>query len=271
MELQDRVVVVTGGASGIGRALALRCATEGARGVVVADIDEVGAQRVADEIGERGVGCGCDVADDAQVGALIDRARDAFGPVDIFCANAGIATGQGLEAPDEAWDLITGVNVRAHVLAARRLVPEWVERGEGYFVSTASAAGLLNQIGDAPYAVTKAGAVAFAEWLAITYGDEGVRVSCLCPMGVRTPLLEGGLEMEGDEGVGARVVAAAGRLLEPDDVAAEVIDAIRAERFLILPHPEVGEFMRRKGDDHDRWLLGMRRLQAHVRGAPSGG
>jgi len=267
VELSGRVAVVTGGASGIGRALVRRFAREGARGVVAADLDGAGAEAVAAEIGDGALGVACDVADDAQVGALLERAREAFGPVDVFCANAGIATGMGLETPDEAWDLISGVNVRAHVIAARRLVPEWVERGEGYFVATASAAGLLNQIGDAAYAVTKAGAVAFAEWLAITYGDQGVRVSCLCPMGVRTPLLEGGLEQEGDEGVGARVVAAAGELLEPDDVAGDVVEAMRAERFLILPHAEVGEFMRRKGDDHDRWLLGMRRLQAHVRGA----
>ena len=270
MELRDRVAVVTGGASGIGRALALRFAAEGARGVAVADLDEVGAQRVADEIGDQALGAACDAADDGQVAALIERVRDAFGPVDVFCANAGVATGMGLEAPDEAWELTIDVNVRAHVVAARRLMPEWLERGEGYFVSTASAAGLLNQIGDAPYAVTKAGAVAFAEWLAITYGDDGVRVSCLCPMGVNTPLLRGGLDESGDEGLGARVVAAAGRLLEPEQVADDVVEAMRAERFLILPHPEVAEFMRRKGDDHDRWLLGMRRLQAQVRGSAAG-
>jgi NAD(P)-dependent dehydrogenase (short-subunit alcohol dehydrogenase family) len=264
VELRDRVAVVTGGASGIGRAMAQRFVEEGAS-VVIADLQ--GSEAAAAEIGERALGLDGDVADDAHVGAVIERAREAFGPVDVFCANAGIGTGLGIDAPDEAWDLIMGVNVRAHVVAARRLVPEWLERGEGYFVATASAAGLLNQIGDAPYAVTKAGAVAFAEWLAITYGDQGIRVSCLCPMGVRTPLVEGGLAMEGDEGLGARVVAAAGELLEPEQVAGDVVDAIRDERFLILPHPEVGEYMRRKGDDHDRWLLGMRRLQAYVKGA----
>jgi NAD(P)-dependent dehydrogenase (short-subunit alcohol dehydrogenase family) len=264
VDLEGRVAVVTGGASGIGRAMAARFVAEGAR-VVVADLQ--GSEAAAAEIGEGAIGIDGDVADDAHVGAVIERAREAFGPVDVFCANAGIGTGMGLDAPDEAWDLILDVNVRAHVIAARRLVPEWIERGEGYFVSTASAAGLLNQIGDAPYAVTKAGAVAFAEWLAITYGDQGVRVSCLCPMGVRTPLVEGGLALEGEEGVAARVVAAAGKLLEPDDVAGDVVDAIREERFLILPHPEVGEYMRRKGDDHGRWLMGMRRLQTKVKGA----
>ena len=244
--------------------MATRFVAEGAS-VLIADLQ--GSEAAAAAIGERAIGVDGDVGDDAHVGALIERAREEFGPVDVFCANAGIGTGLGVDAPDEAWDLILNVNVRAHVIAARRLVPEWLERGEGYFVATASAAGLLNQIGDAPYAVTKAGAVAFAEWLAITYGDQGIRVSCLCPMGVRTPLVEGGLALEGDEGLGARVVAAAGELLEPEQVAGDVVDAIREERFLILPHPEVGEYMRRKGDDHDRWLFGMRRLQAYVKGA----
>jgi NAD(P)-dependent dehydrogenase (short-subunit alcohol dehydrogenase family) len=156
--------------------------------------------------------------------------------------------------------------VNAHVLAARRLVPGWLERGEGYFVSTASAAGLLTQIGDVVYSVTKHAAVAFSEWLSITYGDRGLRVSCLCPMGVNTPLLNMGLEMEDSHGLGARVVAAAGRVLEPEQVADEVVQAIREERFLILPHPEVAEFLRRKGDDPERWLAGMRRLQAQIVG-----
>jgi NAD(P)-dependent dehydrogenase (short-subunit alcohol dehydrogenase family) len=265
VELEDRVAVVTGGASGIGRALARRFADEGARGVVVADLQ--GSEAAAAEIGERARGIDGDVGNDAHVSRLIELAEEAFGPVDVFCANAGIGTGLGIDAPDEAWDAILNVNVRAHVVAARRLVPQWIERGEGYFVSTASAAGVLSQIGDAPYSVTKHAAVALAEWLAITYGEQGVRVSCLCPMGVRTPLVEGGLELEGDQGLPARIVAAAGELLEPDQVAGDVVEAMREERFFILPHPEVAEYMRRKGDDHDRWLAGMRRLQAHVRGA----
>ena len=266
MELEGRVAVVTGGASGIGRAIARRVADEGARGVVVADLDGSGAESVAGEIGERASGIACDVSSQGQVDRLLDHAEDAFGPVDVFFANAGIGAGSGLDAPDEVWERTWGVNVNAHVLAARRLVPGWLERGEGYFVSTASAAGLLTQIGDVVYSVTKHAAVAFSEWLSITYGDRGVRVSCLCPMGVNTPLLNAGLEMEDSTGLGARVVAAAGRVLEPEDVAGEVVEAIRAERFLILPHAEVGEFLRRKGDDHDRWLAGMRRLQAQVMG-----
>ena len=267
MELTDRNVVVTGGASGIGAALARRFFDDGARGVVVADVQEEAARGVAAEFGDRGLAVPCNVADADQVSALVDTAEEAFGPVDIFCANAGIASGQGVDAPDEVWSEIIGVNVLAHVYAARRLVPGWLERGEGYFVSTASAAGMLSQIGDAPYAVTKHGAVAFSEWLSITYGDRGIRVSCLCPMGVDTPLVRMGLDLEGEEGLGARVVAAAGKLLPPEQVAGDVADAIRAERFFVLPHPEVGEFYRRKGDDPDRWLAGMRRLQAYVSGA----
>ena len=266
MELGGLNTVVTGGASGIGRALALRFAEEGARGVVVADIDAAGAEAVAAEIGDGAIGVGCDVASDEQVGALIARAEEEFGPVGLFAANAGVGTGTGLDTPDGVWDQVMGVNVRAHVIAARKLVPGWLERGEGYFLSTASAAGLITQIADAPYSVSKHAAVAFAEWLSVTYGARGVRVSCLCPMGVNTPLLQGGLGAEGEHGVGARV-AAAGGVLEPEQVADSVVEAIADERFLILPHPEVLEFYRRKGSDYDRWLAGMRRLQAQVTGS----
>jgi NAD(P)-dependent dehydrogenase (short-subunit alcohol dehydrogenase family) len=266
MELADKVAVVTGGASGIGRAMAQRFAVEGARGVVVADLDAEGAQWVAKTIGAKALAVGCDVGEDAQVLALIDQAEAVFGRIDLFCANAGIAHGSGLETPDADWDTAFDVNVRAHVYAARALVPGWLERGEGYFFSTASAAGLLTQIGSAPYAVTKHAALAFAEWLSVTYGDRGLRVSCLCPMGVNTGMLQAGLDAAGDEGIGVRVVAAAGEVLEPEDVAGIVVEALRDERFLVLPHPEVLEFFRRKGSDYDRWLAGMRRLQAYVVG-----
>jgi NAD(P)-dependent dehydrogenase (short-subunit alcohol dehydrogenase family) len=264
MELTDRVAVVTGGASGIGRALAWRLAEEGARAVVVADLDAPGAQAVASDIGARALGVGCDVADEQQVIDLVARAEEAFGPIDLFCANAGVAVGTDLDTPEETWELALGVNVRAHLYAAKALVPGWLERGEGYFLATASAAGLLTQIGSAPYAVTKHAAVAFAEWLSVTYGDAGVRVSCLCPMGVNTSMLQAGLDLEGDEGLGTRVVAATGTVLEPEDVAAAVVEALREERFLVLPHAEVLDFMRRKTADYDRWLAGMRRLQAAV-------
>jgi NAD(P)-dependent dehydrogenase (short-subunit alcohol dehydrogenase family) len=259
MNLSDRVVVVTGAASGIGRAMARRFADEGARGVVVADLDGAGAQAVAQAIGDRALGVATDVADEAQVVDLVARAQDAFGPVDLFCANAGVAIGADEASPDAEWDLALAVNVRAHVYAARALLPTWLERGEGYFLATASAAGLLTQIGSAPYAVSKHAAVAFAEWLSVTYGDRGIRVSCLCPMGVRTAMTEG-------EGLATDIVATAGTMLEPEDVAAAVVEGLREERFLILPHPEVMTFLRRKVDDHERWLAGMRRLQARVAG-----
>lgn len=255
MNLSDKVVVVTGGASGIGRALARRFANEGAGGVVVADLDGAGAQEVADEIG--GLGVACDVAVEAQVADLVARAASAFGPVDLFCANAGVAVGTDEAAPDAEWDLAIAVNVKAHVYAARALLPAWLERREGYFLATASAAGLLTQIGSAPYAVSKHAAVAFAEWLSVTYGDRGVRVSCLCPMGVKTAMTAG-------DGLATDIVATAGTMLEPEEVAAAVVEGLRAERFLILPHPEVQTFFARKADDYDRWLAGMRRLQARV-------
>src|SRR4051794_22151716 len=258
MELPDKVAVVTGGASGIGRAMALRFAADGARGVVVADLDGAGAEAVAAQIGEAALPFECDVADPGHADALIGAAESAFGAVDLFCANAGVAVGSDLATPAD-WDLAFGVNIRAHIVAAERLVPGWLERGSGYFLSTASAAGIASQIGSAPYAVTKHAAVAFAEWLSITYGDRGVGVSCLCPMGVATAMLE-----QGGDNLGMRVVTAAAEVLDPDDVAGTVVEGLRAGTFLILPHPEVLEFLRRKGADYDRWLGGMRRLQARV-------
>ena len=260
MDVKGAVVVVTGGASGIGRALARRFAAVGAAGVVVADLDGEGAERVAQEIG--GLGVGCDVADADAVNDLVDRTEERYGPVDLFCANAGVTGGIGLE---EGFEFAFGVNVMAHVHAARRLVPGWLERGDGYFLSTASAAGLLTQIGSAQYAISKHGAVAFAEWLSVTYGDRGIKVSCLCPMGVNTPLMHAGEDSGDQQGRAATaVVAAAGRVLEPEDVADIVTEGLRDERFLILPHPEVLEFFRRKASDYDRWLAGMRRLQAQI-------
>jgi NAD(P)-dependent dehydrogenase (short-subunit alcohol dehydrogenase family) len=266
MELAGKVAIVTGGASGIGRALARRFAEEGATGVAIADLDEAGAVAVADGIGERALGAGCDVAAEDQLRDLIARTEDRFGPVDLFCANAGVGMGTDLDTPDEVWDRVFDVNVRAHIIAARLLVPGWLERGEGYFLATASAAGLLTQIGSAPYSVTKHAAVALAEWLSVTYGDRGIGVSCLCPMGVDTAMLNAGLDAADRQGLGARVVAATGEVLQPEDVAGTVVEALREERFLVLPHPEVLEFFRRKGSDYDRWLAGMRRLQAHIMG-----
>jgi NAD(P)-dependent dehydrogenase (short-subunit alcohol dehydrogenase family) len=256
MDVAGKVVVVTGGASGIGRALAERFADDGAKGVVVADLDQEGATDVATDLGNA-IAIGCDVADPAHANVLVGAAEQAFGPVDLFCANAGVAVGQDLATPAD-WDLAINVNVRAHISAAERLIPGWLERGSGYFLATASAAGIVSQIGSAPYAVTKHAAVAFAEWLSITYGERGVGVSCLCPMGVNTPLLTG------DDNLATRTVTAASRVLEPEEVADTVVDGLRDERFLILPHPEVGEYFQRKAADYDRWLAGMRRLQARV-------
>jgi NAD(P)-dependent dehydrogenase (short-subunit alcohol dehydrogenase family) len=256
MDLTGKVVVVTGGASGIGRALARRFADEGARGVAVADIDADGARAVAEQIAASGgeaIGVGCDVSEAARVEDLISQSERAYGPVDLFCANAGIGQGTGLDTPDDVWEQAFDVNVRAHVFAARRLVPGWLERGEGYFLSTASAAGLLTQIGSAPYSVTKHAALAFAEWLAITHGEQGLKVSALCPQAVESKMTAG------FEGGG---VAGVDGMLSPEDVAQAVVDGLAAEQFLILPHPEVAEYFRRKADDYERWLRGMRRLQA---------
>ena len=253
MELAGRVAVVTGGAGGIGRALCRRFAAEGARGVVVADLDADGAVAVAEELG--GLSVATDVSVEADVVRLVEAAIDAYGAIDLFCSNAGIITGgvegSGIETPDEDWDRIWRINVLAHVFAARAVVPHMLERGEGYLLTTASAAGLLTIIGNAPYAVTKHAAVALAEWLAITYGDRGIGVSCLCPEGVKTDMLP------------ADAWIAPGAL-EPEEVAEAVVQGLAAERFLILPHPRVAEYFGQKAADYDRWLRGMRRLQATV-------
>jgi NAD(P)-dependent dehydrogenase (short-subunit alcohol dehydrogenase family) len=266
MDLAGKVVVVTGGGNGIGRAMVRRFVQEGARGVVAADLDGAAAAGVAAALAPahpgRVLARTCDVSVDADVIALVDGAEAAFGPVDLFCANAGVGLGTDLTTPDAEWRTAIDVNVMAHVYAARRLLPGWLERGRGYFLATASAAGLLTQIGSAPYSVTKHAAVAFAEWLAVTYGDRGVRVSCLCPQGVNTNMLNAG----GVASTGAAAVRAGGPVLEPDDVAAVVADALREERFLVLPHPEVLTYWQRKSADYDRWLGGMRRLQARVTG-----
>jgi NAD(P)-dependent dehydrogenase (short-subunit alcohol dehydrogenase family) len=267
MELDGRHVVVTGGAGGIGSALARRFHAAGAR-VVVADLDGAGAGRVATELDDTrsgsSLGVGADVGTADGNARLIDAAREAFGEIDLFFANAGVGGGGDLDTNDDDWQLAFDVNIKAHVFAARLLVPAWVERGEGYFCSTASAAGLLTQIGSAPYSVTKHAAVAFAEWLSVTYGDRGLRVSCLCPMGVNTNMLNAG-DAPGAGGASS-VVRAAGEVLEPDDVAAVVAEAIGDERFLILPHPEVLTFFQRKASDYDRWLAGMRRLRVRAGG-----
>src|SRR5262245_25562359 len=248
MKLKDKVAVVTGGANGIGRALCKRFASEGARGVVIADLDTGSAQALAKEV--NGLAVKTNVSDEADIISLVKRANEAYGQIDLFCSNAGIGTPGGDDEPNEIWQNIWQVNLMAHVYAARHVLPGMLARGEGYILATASAAGLLTQIGSAPYSVTKHAAVAFAEWLAITHGDAGIKVSCLCPQGVNTDLLR---RSAGGAGVFLRAHA-----LEPSDVAEAVVKAIDEERFLVLPHPEVAEYFNRKATDYDRWLRGMR-------------
>jgi NAD(P)-dependent dehydrogenase (short-subunit alcohol dehydrogenase family) len=245
---------VTGAASGIGRALARRFAAEGARLVACADRNGEGAKAVAAEVG--GVGFTTDVGKEADIAALIETVESEHGAIDLFCSNAGIGIGGGAEAANEAWQRIWDINVMAHVWAARHLVPRMIERGGGYLLNTASAAGLLSQIGSAPYAVTKHAAMALAEWLAITHGDQGIKVSVLCPQAVRTAMTAGNPDG----------VASVDGMIEPEDVAEACVRAIEAETFLVLPHPEVLEYMRRKTGDYDRWLGGMRKLNRKYRG-----
>jgi NAD(P)-dependent dehydrogenase (short-subunit alcohol dehydrogenase family) len=254
VKVAGKHVVVTGGANGIGAAMARRFANEGAR-VVVADLDEAQLMAVAAETG--GLGVPTDVRHEHQVAALVAAAEDHYGPIDLFCSNAGIVVPGGEDVLDAGWERSIAVNLLSHVYAARLLVPRMTARGEGYLLNTASATGLLTQIGSAPYAVTKHGAVALAEWLSITYGDQGLKVSVLCPQAVRTNMTAG--TVEGG-------VAGVDGMLEPDDVASAVIEGLDAEHFLILPHPVVADYFRRKADDYDRWLRGMRRLQARYSG-----
>jgi len=254
VEIKDKIVVVTGAASGIGRALAQRFAAEGAKAVVCADRDEAGAKATADGIGGRAFRT--DVSKEADIVALIETVEAEVGPIDLFCSNAGIGVGGGAETPDADWQRIWDINVMAHVWAARHLVPRMAARGGGYLLNTASAAGLLSQIGSAPYAVTKHAAVGLAEWLAITHGDQGIKVSVLCPQAVKTAMTAG------NEGG----VASIDGMMEPEELAEVCVRSIAAEEFLILPHPEVLQYMRNKTDDYGRWIGGMRKLNRRYQG-----
>jgi NAD(P)-dependent dehydrogenase (short-subunit alcohol dehydrogenase family) len=251
VEIRDRVVVVTGGGGGIGGALCRRFAAGGARHVVVSDIDRHAAEAVAAEIG--GTAVRADVTVESDVQRLVRETLEAHGRIDIYCSNAGVAFGGGPEASDQAWRKSWEVHLMAHVYAGRALLPGMQQRGEGYIVGTISAAALLNHILAAPYAVTKAAGLSFYEWMAIAYHDQGIRVSALCPQGVRTAMLA----QEGSSFLAASA-------LDPPQVADAVVDAIRDERFLILPHSEVSEFFLRKASDYDRWLRGMRRLRGRI-------
>jgi NAD(P)-dependent dehydrogenase (short-subunit alcohol dehydrogenase family) len=244
--------VVTGGANGIGRALCRRFKEEGARTIVVADLDGAAAQRVAEGIG--GIAIETDVARESDIARLVMQTVSDAGPIDLFCSNAGIAITGGEETANAQWQRAWDVNLMAHVYAARHVLPAMVERGSGYLLQTVSAAGLLTHIQSATYAVTKHASLAFAEWLAVAYADRGIRVSALCPQGVRTDMLRRAAE----EGRGFLVDGA----IEPEQVADEVVKGLADERFLILPHPEVAEYFRRKATDYDRWLRGMSKLRA---------
>lgn len=254
MNLKDKIIVITGAASGIGAAMARRFAEEGAKHVVCADRDLDGAQAVAGDIG--GTAIQTDVSLEADITSLIETVENDIGPIDLFVSNAGIIMEGGVEVADDSWQKIWDINVLAHIRAARVLVPKMLARGGGYILSTASAAGLLAQIGSAPYSVTKHAAVSFAEWLAITHGDDGLKVSVLCPQGVATA-------MTAD--IDTSTVAKDG-MLTAEAVAQVTLEAIEEERFLILPHPQVADYIKQKGSDPERWITGMQRWQAHLKG-----
>jgi NAD(P)-dependent dehydrogenase (short-subunit alcohol dehydrogenase family) len=245
--------VITGGGSGIGAAMARRISSERPSALIVADLDLDSAQSVAAELSATALHV--DVASPESNDSLIDAVEDRHGPIDLFCANAGIGFIGDEQTDPDRWDFMWHVNTMSHVHAARRLVPSWLARGEGYFLSTASAAGLLTNLKAAQYSVTKHAAVAFAEWLSITYGDQGIKVSCLCPMGVKTPLLDAAEEFHDLLDPYA---------IEPEEVAEAVVAGVRDERFLILPHSDVLGFFQNKATDYERWLGGMRKLQRTV-------
>ncbi|MCR9262100.1 MAG: SDR family NAD(P)-dependent oxidoreductase [Pseudomonadaceae bacterium] len=249
MDLSNRVAVITGGSGGIGRAMATAFLHQGAKAVVLADLDEQAVTAAAADIGCEGYAC--DVTQESDVQALVERVLQKHGRIDLFCSNAG-AGGQGLltDAANEIWQQQWELHVMAHLYAARAVLPGMLERGEGYLLNTASAAGLLAAIGSGPYTVSKAAAVKLAEFLSITHGDEGIRVSVLCPQGVNTAMAPRSLGDGQTDGI-----------IEPEQLAQTVIEAIAEERFYVLPHPEVEDYVRRKGDNIDRWLNGMRRLR----------
>jgi NAD(P)-dependent dehydrogenase (short-subunit alcohol dehydrogenase family) len=266
MQIENKVAIVTGGGSGIGAALAQRFVAERAAGVVVADIDLPRAIAVAEAAGPAALAVRCDVSIEADIQALVHKAQERFGRVDVYVSNAGIlGPAGGIEIDDAVWDRMWKIHVMAHVWAGRAVLPAMVERGEGYFLVTASAAGLLNIVESAPYGVSKHAAVGFAEWLRIAYGRRGIRVSCLCPQSVQTEMTAHGAGSAGVDGI-----------LTAEQVAQTVVDTMREEAFLCLPHPEVASYLQSKTADYDRWLGGMQKMYARYMNqsfpsAPKGG
>ena len=256
MELRDKIVVITGAGSGIGRALAVRFKAEGAKCIVAVDIDARSAQATAELVS--GVAMTADVAVEADVQQAIEQTESEIGPIDLFCSNAGIGLGEGLNSANHEWQTSWDVNVMAHLYASRHLVPRMVARGGGYFLNTASAAGLLNQIGGAAYGVTKHAAVGFGEWLAIHHKHQGIKVSMLCPQAVRTSMIE----TEND----SSAAAISDGVIEPEELAESVVEGLRDETFMILPHPVVLEYMRNKTSNYDRWIGGMSKLMRSITG-----
>lgn len=256
MQINDKVIIVTGGGNGIGKAMCQRFAAEGARAVVVADLEEDSAQAVAQEVG--GIGLAVDVSKEADLQNLVQRTLDEYGRVDLFCSNAGVLfldpdANDATSLSNEAWQKIWEINVMAHVYAARAVIPAMREQGGGYFLNTVSAAGLLNQIGSAAYSTTKHAAMGFAESLSITHGDEGIKVSALCPQAVATRMMTDNSEAGGSAGVdGVRTA---------EEVVDAVIEGLADERFLILSHPEVDGYFKHKAADYGRWVGGMRKLR----------
>ena len=280
MELSNSNIVVTGAGSGIGAALCKRFAEEGPRAIALVDMDAVALDQSLQELAQvfphvKVSSHQVDVSKESEVIALIHQVTETSGTIDLFCGNAGIGTALGLDAPNQVWQSTLDVNLMAHVYAARALMPAWLDQGRGYYLLTASAAGLLTNLGDAPYSVSKHGAVALAEWMSITYGDRGIVVSCLCPQGVRTPLLfpemKASVAPDSDtasapEDAVALAVVRAQRILEPSEVAESVVNALATEQFLILPHEEVAAYEQARASNRERWLSAMRRLQAQISG-----
>ena len=280
MELSNSNIVVTGAGSGIGAALCKRFAEEGPRAIALVDMDAVALDQSLQELAQvfphvKVSSYQVDVSKESEVIALIHQVTETSGTIDLFCGNAGIGTALGLDAPNQVWQSTLDINLMAHVYAARALMPAWLDQGRGYYLLTASAAGLLTNLGDAPYSVSKHGAVALAEWMSITYGDRGIVVSCLCPQGVRTPLLfpemKASVAPDSDsasapEDAVALAVVRAQRILEPSEVAESVVAALATEQFLILPHEEVAAYEQARASNRERWLSAMRRLQAQISG-----